>query len=117
MSEASLRKLESSCLTQIRDYARSTKSIAPGSLVSNLAEYDALIAGHRVSTEDRIRRTLEDRPWAKCPCDICRDVGVEVLIFRGNNRNRRRGFHNTFVFYQLLQDEVMSAGLIRLRDK
>ena len=28
--------------------------------------------------------------------------GVEVAIFRGNNRNRRRGFHNTHVFYQLL---------------
>jgi len=27
---------------------------------------------------------------------------VEVAIFRGNNRNRRRGFHNTRVFYDLI---------------
>jgi hypothetical protein len=27
---------------------------------------------------------------------------VEVAIFRGNNRNRRRGFHNTHEFYRLL---------------
>ena len=32
----------------------------------------------------------------------CKD-GIDVVIFRGNNRNRRRGFHNTYVFYQLLQ--------------
>jgi hypothetical protein len=25
-----------------------------------------------------------------------------VAIFRGNNRNRRRGFHNTHVFYGLI---------------
>ena len=25
-----------------------------------------------------------------------------MLIFRGNNRNRRRGFHNTHVFYSLI---------------
>ena len=47
-------------------------------------------------------RTLTDRPWEKCDCPICRDVGVEVIIFRGNNRNRRRGFHNTYAFYQKL---------------
>jgi hypothetical protein len=26
-----------------------------------------------------------------------------VVIFRGNNRNRRRGFHNTYAFYHLFQ--------------
>jgi hypothetical protein len=26
-----------------------------------------------------------------------------VVIFRGNNRNRRRGFHNTFVFYEAMK--------------
>lgn len=29
-----------------------------------------------------------------------RGLGVEVILFRGNDRNRRRGFHNTYVFYQ-----------------
>ena len=28
------------------------------------------------------------------------------MIFRGNNRNRRRGFHNTYVFYRLLQQAL-----------
>lgn len=47
--------------------------------------------------------TLRDRPWDKCDCTICQDVGMEVIIFRGNNRNRRRGFHNTYIFYKLLK--------------
>jgi len=47
--------------------------------------------------------TLRDRPWEKCPCPICKNAGIEVLIFRGNDRNRRRGFHNLFVFNSLLK--------------
>ena len=45
------------------------------------------------------RRTLSDRPWEQCDCPICTEHGIEVCIFRGNNRNRRRGFHNTDRFY------------------
>lgn len=51
------------------------------------------------------RRTLEDKPWKQCPCTICRETGIEVVIFRGNNRNRRRGFHNTWFFYQWLKEQ------------
>jgi hypothetical protein len=47
---------------------------------------------------------LTDQPWKKCSCSVCKDVGVEVIIFRGNNRNRRRGFHNTYVFYKQLKE-------------
>jgi hypothetical protein len=51
---------------------------------------------------ERVRRTLEERPWERCRCPICHAIGVEVAVFRGNNRNRRRGFHNVHVFYTLL---------------
>jgi 6-pyruvoyl tetrahydropterin synthase/QueD family protein len=40
-------------------------------------------------------KTLKDRPWEHCGCSICRDAGINVLIFRGSNRNKRRGAHNT----------------------
>jgi hypothetical protein len=46
----------------------------------------------------RLERTLRDRPWKACPCSICKQLSIEVLLFRGNNRNRRRGFHNLTVF-------------------
>ena len=49
---------------------------------------------------------LLDRPWEKCDCPICKQYGIETVIFRGNERNRRRGFHNTYVFYETLRKIV-----------
>ncbi|MDG6219782.1 MAG: hypothetical protein QCI00_10170, partial [Candidatus Thermoplasmatota archaeon] len=51
------------------------------------------------------RRTLEEKPWERCNCPICQGIGIEVVIFRGNNRNRRRGFHNLKSFYSLLRNK------------
>jgi hypothetical protein len=98
-----LQKLEQDCLREIRAFASGSRGPSE-TLIDHLVQYDSLVAGERSGTADRIRRTLEERPWEACNCAICRQWGVEVLIFRGNNRNRRRGFHNTYVFYQLLQD-------------
>ncbi len=109
-----LHKLEQDCLRELRNYAAGSGHV-PASLLRHLHEYDVLVAGERPGTEDAIRRTLEDRPWQKCGCAICQASGVEVVIFRGNNRNRRRGFHNTHVFYQLLQ-KVMAGERIPFID-
>jgi hypothetical protein len=54
-------------------------------------------------------RTLHDRPWRSCPCGVCRDAGIQVVIFRGTERNKRRGFHNLFVFNHLLHEELTYA--------
>ena len=51
-------------------------------------------------------RMLEAEPWTECDCRICDEYGIEVAIFRGNNRNRRRGFHNTRRFYDQLETEL-----------
>lgn len=48
------------------------------------------------------RRTLGDQPWRECPCRVCREGGVEALLFRNSNRNKRRGMHNLHVFYEHL---------------
>ena len=45
------------------------------------------------------RRVLTDRPWEQCQCAICQAIGIHALVFRGYNRNKRRGFHNTYIFY------------------
>jgi len=68
---------------------------------------------------EHYRRTLEDRPWEQCPCAICQDVGVEVAIFRGNNRNRRRGFHNTRIFHEMLANGLNGEAqrLVRAIDR
>jgi hypothetical protein len=49
-------------------------------------------------TEERLRRTLVTSPWKACPCRVCRESGIEVIIFRSSNRNKRRGFHNLYVY-------------------
>ncbi len=53
--------------------------------------------------EAAYRRTLEERPWERCDCPVCREVGIDVVIFRGYNRNKRRGAHNTMMLYGLLR--------------
>ncbi len=50
--------------------------------------------------------TLRSRPWEECDCPICSEHGIEICIFRGNDRNRRRGFHNTRRFYDEFEEDL-----------
>lgn len=52
---------------------------------------------------DFYKRTLSEKPWKKCQCPLCRELGIDIVIFRGNDRNRRRGFHNVYTFYNVLK--------------
>jgi hypothetical protein len=56
-----------------------------------------------IKTRAQVERTLLARPWQSCRCDVCVDIGVEVIIFRSANRNRRRGFHNLGIYHQHVQ--------------
>ena len=49
--------------------------------------------------EERYTRTLKDRPWEGCSCPVCREVGVDVIIFREGWRNGSRAHHNVRQFY------------------
>ena len=65
------------------------------------------VRGHLPEQEDlpaRVRRTLAAAPWTTCPCSLCRELGIEIAIFRGTERNKRRGFHNLSVLVE--QDEA-----------
>lgn len=89
--------LEEKCLDLLRAYDQGKVNI--DLVLASVMEYDDLMGENRKGFENLFRKTLEDRPWKRCSCKICREVGIDVIIFRGNNRNRRRGFHNTKVFY------------------
>jgi len=54
------------------------------------------------SLRDKYRKTLVDRPWESCRCTFCSEIGIHMLIFRGANRNKRRGTHNTLMLYKSL---------------
>ena len=92
---------EKKCLEMLRLYDAGKESLR--NVLSIISEYDHLITPERPLFLDQYRHTLEAKPWKDCPCDICKKDGIEVVIFRGNNRNRRRGFHNVYVFYRLMQ--------------
>ena len=54
-------------------------------------------------SEKNLMRTLAVKPWQSCGCEVCRQAGIEVAIFRTSNRNKRRGFHNLHVYFNHLK--------------
>lgn len=67
-----------------------------------LLDYEAIHSPENDRTE-AYERMLVDRPWKQCKCEVCSALGHHVVMFRGAERNRRRGFHNVYVFYQRLK--------------
>lgn len=104
-----VKTLEQACIEAMHAFDRSQRSVE--SVLDTLHEYDQLVTAERQDNRAYLRRTLEARPWKTCPCDICQTAGIDVVIFRGNNRNRRRGFHNTYAFYQLFQ-RVLAGEIV-----
>lgn len=91
-------RLERSAMQAVREYGAGHADLA--TTVEALASYETLITGGKKSYRDQYTRTLADRPWADCTCAICRMLGIEVVVFRGTERNKRRGFHNLQVLNQ-----------------
>lgn len=91
------RRLERACLDAMRNYDARIMHLRD--VLTVLQEYGELIGLCGDYTEP-YRETLEARPWSRCECDVCGSLRYHVILFRGAERNRRRGFHNTWVFYR-----------------
>lgn len=96
-------KFERAALDLLRRYDRDEVELDP--VLEALHDYSTLWNGKTDRTE-QYRTTLADRPWRNCPCDLCRKIQIEVVLFRGSERNKRRGFHNLYVFEQRLRDQL-----------
>lgn len=94
-------ELERNCLESIRAYGRHECDI--DETLRHITVYANLLSLTNDNTE-QYRRTLADRPWERCGCRVCQDIGIEAVIFRGLNRNKRRGYHNLHVFYNKLKE-------------
>jgi hypothetical protein len=92
-------RLERACLDALIAYDRGGRTL--DETLDAVREYELLHDGRR-DRSAAYRETLDDRPWKDCPCAICRQIGIHVVLFRGAERNRRRGFHNVFVTYRQL---------------
>jgi hypothetical protein len=106
VDQSEARRLEQACLTNLRAYDRGELRLED--VLGPLTEYEELHAGSAKRIE-RYAEVLEDRPWKDCSCDICESIGVEVIMFRGSERNKRRGFHNLAVFRQRLAEESSAS--------
>jgi hypothetical protein len=71
--------------------------------------YHALCGG-KAKQVVSYRKVLEARPWKACGCEVCATLGYHVMVFRGAERNRRRGFHNIWTFYQNLHRNLVQPG-------
>ena len=94
-----LATLERRCLRALASFdgtPRSRRAILDavdryGTLLERKAEDNHFLEKHT--------SLLKDVPWQACTCPICRAAGIDVVVFRGANRNKRRGLHNTWVLY------------------
>lgn len=111
LDQEALQRLETAALEEVRSFARSKTSLETAvEAVLDYSRYAQREDGHDEGQNERrlskLRKaytaTLHDRPWESCGCRVCREIGVEVVIFRSSNRNKRRGMHNLRVFYEQL---------------
>lgn len=102
-----LTRMETSALAALRAYDHDDQDLE--AVLETVLEYNAVLATGQAyevvrdkpvmeKLRARYRATLTEKPWRQCGCPICRDVGIEVMIFRASNRNKRRGIHNLGVF-------------------
>ena len=96
-------KLETRCLTALRRYDEGQLDVRP--VVAALRDYAVLFEA-RGNYDAAYQEILEDAPWKSCRCGICEKAGINVAVFRGSERNKRRGFHNLYAFRQRLDNEL-----------
>ena len=94
VSQADAVIAERESLKRLRDY--DSKNCSLKAALNAVLAYEEIL-GVKKSYADMYRRTLEDAPWRICECGLCAKHGIEMAIFRGSERNKRRGFHNLSV--------------------
>lgn len=96
----SLKSKESQVIKLLCRYDREEVSVKE--VLDAVIEYDLCLtrSSDFSSMRAKYERTLQDRPWRSCDCPFCKQSGIHMLVFRGSNRNKRRGSHNTLMLYQ-----------------
>lgn len=118
LSAEALQGKEAIALKTLRDYDKGLADYE--ATISALTNYLRLTLSGSISSTEELEKevaksirlitpTLIDKPWKKCQCSICQSAGVETIIFRASNRNKRRGFHNLGVYHRHLQRTLEKA--------
>jgi len=100
-----LKKMEQDALHALIKYDKG--KIDVDDVLDIILKYDNLLLRYTndgKNLKEKYRRTLLDMPWKSCNCNVCKKMGIHVVIFRGCNRNKRRGFHNTWAFREIAKE-------------
>jgi hypothetical protein len=97
---------EQACLRLLRDFDTGVASVS--AVLDALSRYQEIFDGRR-DYSAAYQEILQESPWKKCSCGICGRVGIDVAIFRGSERNKRRGFHNVYAFRQRMDRELQTG--------
>ncbi|TKF96044.1 tRNA-guanine transglycosylase [Vibrio lentus] len=100
ISQENVSQLERNALQAVRLYGQYQLGVE--ATLNAIQAYEKLVFNREGSLNDEYSRTLIARPWEQCGCNICKAIGIEVLVFRGTERNKRRAFHNLQDFYKNL---------------
>jgi hypothetical protein len=95
--------LEKECLEAVIGFDKGR--VSKDEVLKTLVKYERLY-NPKKSRVESMDRVLMDSPWKKCPCDVCQKIGIHVVLKRAAARNRRRGFHNLYIAYEKLQQEL-----------
>jgi hypothetical protein len=106
VSQRAAVSAERECLRLLRAFDKGL--CTAGEVLDVLTAYEAITNARR-SYAVEYARTLHDCPWKQCSCSLCREHGIEMVIFRGTERNKRRGFHNLSVFKSKLDKTGLEA--------
>jgi hypothetical protein len=106
VSQQEARRLEGECLGLLERFDRDECGVPE--VVRALRAYEQ-VHDTKSDRSTVYAEILRERPWKRCPCEICKRLGIHVILFRGAERNRRRGFHNLFVFYRKLHSELQNS--------
>jgi len=111
VDQAKARLAERRCLDRLAKFDQGGMRLKD--VLDALASYaEILEPDHDYSAQER--ELLESAPWKSCDCGLCEAVGIQICIFRGTERNKRRGFHNLHVFRQRLSEKnVRRSGLTK----
>jgi queuine/archaeosine tRNA-ribosyltransferase len=103
VNQSRARTLEQLCLRRLNEFDSGECTVQ--AVIDPLTAYGHLIDldGDRTT---EYRELLETAPWKRCSCGICERVGIQIVIFRGTERNKRRGFHNLYVFSRRLKKRL-----------
>lgn len=112
VSQGEAIKTEKECLKRLHRY--DTGACSLDSVLDALGRYEAITKSKK-SYLEAYRRTLDAAPWKECPCALCKKHGIEIAIFRGTERNKRRGFHNLSVLAKKMNHLTLSPTNWSLR--